>query len=29
MKHLKTLNYFILGLILAGAGAVAQAAEVG
>ena len=29
MKHLKTLNYLILSLVLAGAGALAQAAEVG
>ena len=29
MKHLKTLNYFILGLILAGAGMAAQAAGPG
>ena len=29
MKHLKILNYFILGLVLAGAGAAVQAAEVG
>ena len=29
MKHLKILNYFILGLVLAGVGAAVQAAEVG